>query len=77
MGATGAATQKQEAITKQPRPYFGINSDYLQGLPQRRPGKSERICPTCKMVFSSNVDPHVIEEHIVFHQVYSKKVHAD
>lgn len=77
MGATGAATQQQEAITKQPRLFFGINSTSIPGLPQRIPGKSERICPTCKMVFSPNVDPHVIEEHIVFHQVYTKKFHAD
>ena len=36
-------------------------------------GKSERVCPTCDMIFLPHVDPHVIDEHMVFHQVYKKK----
>jgi hypothetical protein len=71
---SGAASQLHEQSGKDQRQLSAVHqpSVYSNGL-QHLPGKSERVCPTCDMIFLPHVDPHVIDEHMVFHQVYKKK----
>lgn len=71
---SGAASQHYGRSGKDQRQLSGVHqpSVYSSGL-QYIPGKSERVCPTCDMIFLPHVDPHVIEEHVVFHQIYKRK----